>query len=281
MKKNQLYKLFALCLSLIMTNGIFGQGVGINLLKGQTGSVFQIDAAGDNSSSITAAEALNDVVIMNTGRVGIGTASPTNQLHIKTASGQGALRISDGAEKASRVLYSLLDGSGLWSPYGSYTLVEIPLGANQTFALSQVNGVFKYSGTSFQLDPGIWMIDLQLLVYHDTGSGSTNSTNYNDRAWFKFGISDTGTSWGSSADHISGTATLICDFLYKVGASYNMIPGVFFLNNQTSAKKTYYLWFGGGSVNSGTIPATEKFVLATAANESIITATYLGNSYHN
>ena len=67
MKTNQLYKLFALCLSLIMTNGIFGQGVGINLLKGQTGSVFQIDAAGDNSSSITAAETLNDVVIMNTG----------------------------------------------------------------------------------------------------------------------------------------------------------------------------------------------------------------------
>lgn len=281
MKINQLYKLFSLFLYLITVNSISAQGVGINLLNGQSGAVFQIDAAGDNSSTVTAAEALNDIIITNTGQVGIGTVAPVRQLHIKTGSGQGAFRISDGAEKNGRVLYSQLDGTGVWSPYGSYTLLEVPLGANQTFSMSEVNGVFKYSGTSFQLDPGIWMIDLQLLVYHNTGSGSTNSTNYNDRAWFKFGVADTGTSWGASADHIPGTAMLICDFLYKVGASYNMIPGVFFLNNRTNARKTYYLWFGGGSVVSGTIPAAEKFVLATAANESIITATYLGNSYHN
>lgn len=281
MKTNQLYKIYTLCLSLIMANGIWAQGVGINLLNGQTGSVFQIDAAGDNTSSVTAAQALNDVIVMNTGQTGVGTIAPSTQLHIKTASSQAALRISDGSEKAGRVLYSQLDGTGVWSPYGSYTLIEIPLGANQTFAISEVNGVFKNSGTSFQLDPGIWMIDLQILVYHFTGSGSTNSTNYNDRAWFKFGLSDSASTWGMSSDHISGTATLVCDFLYKVGASYNMIPGVFFLNNQTSAKKTYYLWFGAASVASGTIPTTEKFVLATAANESLMTATYLGNSYKN
>lgn len=281
MKTNQLYKLLALFLFLNISLTILAQGVGVNLLKGQAGAAFHIDAAGDNTSSVTAAQALNDVIVTSTGQTGIGTIVPSTQLHIKTASAQNALRINDGTEKAGRVLYSQLDGTGVWSPYGSYTLIEIPLGANQTFAISEVNGVFKNSGTSFQLDPGIWMIDLQILVYHFTGSGSTNSTNYNDRAWFKFGLSDSASTWGQSGDHISGTATLVCDFLYKVGASYNMIPGVFFLNNQTNAKKTYYLWFGAVSVASGTIPTTEKFILATAANESIMTATYLGNSYKN
>lgn len=279
MKTNQIYKLLTLFLSLVVTNSMSAQGVGVNLLKGQSGSVFQIDAAGDNLATVTATQALNDIIITNTGRMGIGTVAPANQLHIKTTSGQAPLRINDGTEKAGRVLYSQLDGTGVWSPYGSYTLLEIPLGANQTFPISDVNGVFKYSGTSFQLDPGIWMLDLQLLVYHFTGSGSTNSSNYNDRAWFKFGIANSSTVWALSPDHIPGTASLVCDFLYKVGASYNMIPGVFFLNNKTNAKKTYYLWFGSVSVY-GTISTSEKFVLATAANESIITATYLGNSYN-
>lgn len=281
MKTKQIYKLLVLFLFLNISLATWAQGVGINLQKGQTGAVFHIDAAGDNTSAVTAAQALNDIIVTNAGQMGIGTIAPSTQLHIKTASAQGALRIDDGTQKAGRVLYSQLDGTGFWSPYGSYTLVEIPLGANKTFAMSEVNGVFKYSGTSFQLDPGIWMIDIQILVAHFTGAGSTNSANYNDRAWFKFGLSDSGSAWGMSSDHIPGTATLVCDFLYKVGASYNMIPGVFFLNNQTDAKKTYYLWFGSVSVASGTIPANEKFILATAANESLMTATYLGNSYKN
>lgn len=280
MKTNLLYKFLLLLLCTSIVESVFSQGVAINTQNSGSGTVFQIDAAGDNATSVTATQALNDIVIMNTGNIGVGTVSPTNRLHVKTASGQGALRINDGTEKSGRVLYSQLDGTSVWFPYGSYTLKEIPLGANRTFTISEVNNIFKYSGTSFKLEPGIWMIDVQLLVYHDTGAGSTNSTTYNDRGWFKFGLSDTSTTWASSSDHIAGTPIFICDFLYKVGASYNMIPGVFFVNNQTNAEKTYYLWFGSVSVY-GTFPLTEKFVLATGANESIITATYLGNSYNN
>lgn len=63
--------------TLFLSSGSF-MGVGTARPK----SLFHVDGAKDNSSTVSSTEALNDLVYTSTGRLGIGTISPTKSLHI-------------------------------------------------------------------------------------------------------------------------------------------------------------------------------------------------------
>lgn len=68
---------------------VFSQ-VGINTTSPQ--GIFHIDGAGDNSSTPTASQVLNDVVVLQNGNVGIGTISPHSSAILElNASNKGFL----------------------------------------------------------------------------------------------------------------------------------------------------------------------------------------------
>ncbi|WP_221407226.1 hypothetical protein, partial [Dysgonomonas macrotermitis] len=88
--------------------------VGINTQNTQ--GVFHMDAAGDNavSGTITAAQSTNDILIDNTGNVGIGTLNPTARLHLKSSVAGEAFRLADGTQGENKILLGDADGNVWW-----------------------------------------------------------------------------------------------------------------------------------------------------------------------
>lgn len=65
------------------------------------------------SGNISDIQASDDVIINNSGYVGIGTIAPTTKLHIKGDT-PGVIRISDTTEGVNRMLFSDANGVGTW-----------------------------------------------------------------------------------------------------------------------------------------------------------------------
>lgn len=105
--KNNITLLLMLCLSVYIQ-----AQVGINTKEPK--GVFHIDASGNNNnaSNPTAAQLSDDVVILRSGEVGIGTI-PTHKLHIKSAPGKGLRLETPGAEDGA-VLTAGPDGLAYW-----------------------------------------------------------------------------------------------------------------------------------------------------------------------
>ncbi len=91
--------------------------VGINTTFPYTNSVFHIDAAGNNTSSTTvsSAQAADDIVIDNQGQMGVGIVSPTAKLHIDSSNGAlKPIRIADGSQGVNKYLFSDAEGKATW-----------------------------------------------------------------------------------------------------------------------------------------------------------------------
>lgn len=88
-------KKITICFYILSLTPIYSQAVGIGT-KNPFG-VFHIDAAEDNLSSgkPTIAQQANDFIITKDGNVGIGTAFPTNKLHIKATPDVEPLKIDN------------------------------------------------------------------------------------------------------------------------------------------------------------------------------------------
>ena len=76
--------------------------------------VYHIDAAKDNTSTITASQQANDIVIDTDGNMGVGTIVPTARLHLKSNTAYGAFRINDGSEAKGRILQGDAAGNTFW-----------------------------------------------------------------------------------------------------------------------------------------------------------------------
>ena len=88
--------------------------VGINTQNTQ--GIFHLDAAGDNAASgtIAAAQSVNDILIDNTGNVGIGTLTPTARVHLKSSVAGQAFRLADGTQGENKILLGDADGNAWW-----------------------------------------------------------------------------------------------------------------------------------------------------------------------
>ena len=79
--------------------------------------VFNVDATKNNTNTTTPAtvttESTDDVVVDATGKVGIGTATPTNKLEINTTGANTGIKLPNGAS-SGKVLVSDIDGNGVW-----------------------------------------------------------------------------------------------------------------------------------------------------------------------
>lgn len=88
--------------------------IGINTDNPQ--QLFHLDGASSaattnpENGAISAIQATDDVVINSEGYVGIGTSTPSTQLHISS----GSIKIDDGSQQERRVLISDADGNASW-----------------------------------------------------------------------------------------------------------------------------------------------------------------------
>lgn len=92
----------------------------INILSAQIGinttnplAMFHMDGDGLNSTTPTATEQLNDVVITKDGNLGIGIINPLNKLSINSTSANTGLHLPNGAS-AGNVLVSDALGNSTW-----------------------------------------------------------------------------------------------------------------------------------------------------------------------
>jgi hypothetical protein len=90
------------------------EAVGINTENPK--GVLHIDGAANNPSSgiISPAQAADDVVIDESGRLGIGVTAPAAKVHIYSDTPGEALRIVDGTQGDGKVLISDADGKASW-----------------------------------------------------------------------------------------------------------------------------------------------------------------------
>lgn len=275
-----IFKYISLIGLLLISNLIQSQ-VGINI-KNNIGGAFHIDGANDNDATPTVAQAANDILVSTDGKIGIGTISPTTQLHIQTTSANPALRIVDGSQANGRVLTSDANGNGRWQPFGALPIHNIALGPQKIFTIADVTGKFVYS-TPITLPRGLWLIEVNMLVFRDTGvAGGTAAADFSTKVWLRTMIADTNTGQSPSADSYGEGATgrYACDFMYLKGAGYNMINGYFIINNKSLSPKTYYYMVGSAVVypTASSVAAGTTFRFGGPANESTIFATYIDDA---
>lgn len=107
--------------------------IGINTDSPQR--IFHLDGKSDTSGNTNISD---DVVINDSGNVGVGTLNPTAKLHIETSSTVG-LRLQDGTEGNRKMLYSKdANGSLSWTdqPASSATIYNLNTG-KRTFRNQQ------------------------------------------------------------------------------------------------------------------------------------------------
>lgn len=115
--------------------------VGINTTTPYNNSVLHIDAKGNNTSTttVTPAQAADDIIIDNVGRMGVGTVTPTAKLHIDSSNGSiKPIRIADGSQGVNKYLFSDTEGRATWKDkpmpngvvYYSRTVRDFPRNVN-------------------------------------------------------------------------------------------------------------------------------------------------------
>lgn len=124
--------------------------VGININNPQ--GVFHIDPKGDTTGSTGLSD---DLIVDNTGRVGINTTTPTAKLDVV-----GTMRIADGSQGNSKVLTSDNNGLGIWKPinYASKIDGTVPATLPRLKGGGPSASNFTYTGANITLPSGQWQI---------------------------------------------------------------------------------------------------------------------------
>ena len=146
--------------------------------------MLHVDAKGD--TYINGTDTLDDVVITQQGRIGVGTLNPQARLHIVSPTA-GAIRIADGSEGVGKMLVSDVNGSARWKPASWYA--ELYGGSSHGAATgSGATGWPPFTYTGYELFPaGTGSVDLAAgtikvpytALYKITLSGTAHTTrNY-------------------------------------------------------------------------------------------------------
>lgn len=172
--------------------------VGVNTPNPQ--GVFNIDGGKDNpktGSSHTPAQQMNDVTVLNDGKVGFGTIAPTNKVHIITdpaITPANGFKLVDGNQAAVKLLGTVnnTNGTGTWTMLNAAKGMVMGNFSGSSF-YSDGNGN-KNIGASITLSPGVWIVNMGLTVYY-----ATNDTGvYQPPFWLHGYLSS------SNADNASG-----------------------------------------------------------------------------
>lgn len=167
-------------------------------------------------------------------QVGIGTTSPTQQLHV-----EGNTRLNGNIYDGSNVpgaAGQVLSSDGTKTQWVNN--VNIVPAVSAVFPTTIQNlrwDATAYTGTTLTLPPGKWSVNVTLLLR------SGNTTVNGAIGWFRTTFSDTTTSTTPSSDILKST---LASGSITGPSIYGLINGTIIINNTSGASKTYYLWKG-------------------------------------
>lgn len=130
--------------------------VGVNI--NQPLGVFHIDPKGDTTGSTGLSD---DLIVDNTGRMGINTTTPTAKLDVV-----GTMRIVDGSQGNAKVLTSDNIGVGTWKPVTYTSKIDGVVPASLA-TIKKVNNAFTYVGANITLPAGQWQIYFYCIYNND------------------------------------------------------------------------------------------------------------------
>ncbi|SMO75174.1 hypothetical protein SAMN06265171_10692 [Chryseobacterium rhizoplanae] len=264
-------------LFLLFSTKSMGQ-IAIN--TGNPQATFHIDGGKDNPSAgaPSISQQLNDVAVTSTGNLGIGTTLPTQKFEIQTggtlASPTTGFKLADGNQQDNYVLTSDTNGTATWKRYPLITVTGafVPVGTGNKVRFQQ-DSQFYTTGAYIDVSPGIWKIDVILLLQHDSTSSPLTSD-----VWLKIKA--------SFSDHdVDGINILTNDFYTTAnrlvstvfrgpseGNKNGILQGVILLKNSTNAVKRYYLVVGDTTVENAIPSAYFKNIGGNEWGENCINA---------
>lgn len=216
------------------------QRVGILTDKPQT--LFHVDSGRDNAQSAapTQGQLYNDVLVDNSGNVGVGLLPDTNvrvnigvDTSITGQIGKG-FRLKDGTEGNGNLL-SLINSNGdvAWTP--RIATVQGTL-ANSVIP---VNSDLTSTGATIVLPPGKWLIRCSILLrVQDKVSGSAVDGSLADGVYGRLSWANQNANgtYSPTADAVSGNL-----FGGAYYSRYGLAFGQTVVNNTSGTAKTYYL----------------------------------------
>lgn len=246
--------------------------VGINTTNPQ--GIFHVDP---NRNTVGTANALDDIIVTGDGYMGLGTVTPSTNLHIKTATaGTGTdtpvygFRLADGSQADRRALVSDANGLARWSgvvPEGGVTAVKSTVGISQPVVN---DGIYYNSGTTLTLPRGKWLVQVVMYIV----ATGTSAAQYNDRmtlssTFSEINVPQTLAGSGVASVHIEG-ANYISGTFWKAGSG-GILYGTLVINNPL-ATTTYYYYMGNTIVYGTEDPTAQYLQIGGTKGEDNIVA---------
>lgn len=200
------------------------------------------------------------MTIAGNGNVGIGAPTPSNLLHVNSAS-SGAVRIVDGTEATGRVLTSNAAGVGTWQPVGINNVVG---GLNGTgVTINYLQGPYLQTGSSIALPPGKYAVNVNMLM----ARLPLVLTPDNSFFWVRSTFSDSSGVNPTPSGDIVGSNLISGNF--PGSGYYSLLTGTIIINNTTPGIKLYY-YVAGNVVTNNTTGFITNFGSSVWAEDNII-----------
>lgn len=228
--------------------------VGINTANPQ--ATLHVDGAKDNNilGAPTTNQQMNDFVITSSGNLGVGTIMPSQKLEIQTGGTQASpitgFKLADGNQFTNYVLTSNANGIGTWKQASltSITGTFIPLGASNKITFQTQPNQFYTTGAYIDLPPGLWKVDIILLLQHSAASSSLPVDTW---LWLKASFSDNNADGLSIlTTDLAGPSNRLASTLFQgpsTGEKNGILQGTLLVKNTTTIVKRYYLIVGDTS----------------------------------
>ncbi|UPQ79466.1 hypothetical protein M0M57_01190 [Flavobacterium azooxidireducens] len=232
----------------------------INTDQSVGGLVFQTTSVANPASGTAIASVPVRMTIAGNGNVGIGAPTPSNLLHVNSAT-SGAVRIVDGTQANGRVLTSNATGVATWQPIGINNIVGYisPSGTTINYTTAQ----YLQTGSYITLPPGRFAVNVNMLMARSSLSRSFDNSFF----WVRSSFSDSAGINPMPSPDIVGSDLISGN--HPGSSYYSMLSGAVIINNATGANKTYY-YIAGNVVTYNTNQNITGFGSTYWAEDNII-----------
>lgn len=234
----------------------------INTDQSNGGLIFQTTNVANPAAGNTIASVPTRMTISGAGNVGIGAPTPSNLLHVNSAT-SGAVRIVDGTQATGRVLTSNATGVATWQQAAISNVVGVldPIGVSIPYNETS----YRQTGSYIILPPGRYAVNVSMLLARNT---TTLASPNNSFFWVRTSFSDSSNVFPGPSPDIIGSNLASGNF---PGSSiYAMLTGTIIINNATAANKTYYYIAGRVVNNSATTETLTNFGSSYWLEDNII-----------